>query len=121
MMATDPMTPPDVLAARTSKGRKPDAQGRLIFRPFGLFGSAYVIETAEQLARVERFERNKIIGAGWVGAVVVGLTLSLSDDASLFQAYATLVIVVAVVGGTLGYALANGRRIVKQTAMRPRP
>ncbi len=119
--ASDPTTPPDVLALHKVKSLGPDARGRLIFRPAGLFGSVYVIETAEQLARVERFERNKLVGVGWAAAVVAGLTWSLSNDASEFQAIGILVIVTVLVVGSLGYMLARGRRIVTQNAMRRRP
>lgn len=119
--ANDPITPPDVLALRTRKGWKPDAQGRLTFRPASLFGPSYVIETAEQLKRVERYERSKLIGVGWAGAAVAGLTFSLSDDASLFQAFGTLAIILVLVVGLLAYMLMGGRRIVTQTAMRARP
>ncbi len=88
------MTPPDVLAARKRAIWKPDAQGRLIFRPRGLYGSAYVVETAEQLRQVERFERAKLT---WqvilAGAVLGSVFTTQSDDTSQAMAIGEVVVV----------------------------
>lgn len=116
---TDPTTPPDVLAKRKRKGWKPDARGRLIFRPRGLYGSAYVVETGQQLDRIEKFERIKATAMVVVaGAAIATALQSDADEASVIGG---IVVVLALVAGFVGYALTAGSRIVTSTAMNQLP
>ena len=115
-----PTTPPEVLARRKRKGWRPDAQGRLMFRPGGLLGRPYVVETAEQLDRIEAYERRKIVAMPVIAGAVLAAAFSLdSDTASVGEAIGMLVVILALVAGLLVYSLLGGSRIVRDTAMRP--
>ncbi len=118
---SDPKTPHEVLARCKRKGWKPDAQGRLIFRPRGLFGSGYVVETGEQLDRIEKFERTKITLMVVVGGAAIATVLPFQSDANEGAVIGGLVVVLALVAGLVGYALIGGSRIVTGTAMRALP
>lgn len=121
MPVTDPMTPPDLLAQRKRTGWKPDAQGRLVFRPRGVSGPGYVVETAEQLQRAERFQGTKLTwGVVTVGAAMGSiLTMQSSDD--LGSAIGSVAVVLALTAGLVFHSLTSGWRVVTQTAMRPLP
>ena len=121
MIASNPMTPPDVVAMRKRKGWKPDAQGRLTFRPRGLYGSAFVVETVEQLEQIEKFERTKMIWTVVVVGAVLGSVFTMQSEDSMGAAFGALVVVLALVAGLVGYVLIGGSRIVTQTSMHPRP
>ena len=119
MTATDPITPPDVLAMNKGSNLKPDAQGRLIFRPRGVAGPGYVVETVDQLRRAERFHAIKLtLGTITVGAAVASMwTMQGSDD--LGRATGSVAVVLLLAAILVYHSVAGWRRIVARTAMRP--
>ena len=121
MTATDPMTPPDVLAMHKGKTLKPDAQGRLIFRPRGAAGPGYVVETVDQLRRAERFHAIKLtLGTITVGAAIGAmLTMQGSDD--LTRATGSVAVVLILAAVLVYHSVVGWRRVVARTAMRPLP
>lgn len=121
MTATNPTTPPDVLAMNKGRNLKPDAQGRLIFRPRGVAGPGFVVETVDQLRRAEWFHSIKLtLGTITVGAALGSvLTMQGSDDLASATGSVAVVLILAAV--LVYYSIAGWRRIVAQTAMRPLP
>lgn len=121
MTATDPMTPPDVLAMNKGRNLKPDERGRLIFRPRGVAGPGYVVENVDQLRRAEAFHRTKLtLGVITVGATIGSIsTMQGSDD--LARATGSVAVVLLLAAVLVHHSVAAWRRVVARTAMRPLP
>ena len=115
------MTPPDVLAMHKGRNLKPDAQGRLIFRPRGVAGPGYVVETVDQLRRAERFHATKLtLGVITAGAALGSvLTMQGSDDEG--RAIGSVAAVLLLAAVLVYHSVFAWRRVVTQTAMRPLP
>lgn len=121
MTTTDPIAPPDVLATKKSRNLKPDAQGRLIFRPRGVAGPGFLVETADQFRRSERFHAIKLtLGTITVGAALGSvLTMQGSDD--LTRATGSVAVVLLLAALLVYHSVAGWQRVITQTAMRPLP
>ncbi len=118
---TDPMTPPEVLAMRKGNSLKPDAQGRLIFRPHGVVGPGYVVENVEQLRRAKRFHAIKLtLGTITVGAAL-GSVVTMQESDDLARATGAVAVVLLLAAVLVYHSVAGWRRVVSQTAMRPLP
>lgn len=121
MTAIDPITPPDVLAMNKGRNLNSDAQGRLVFRPRGVAGPGFVVQTVDQLRRAERFHATKLtLGTITVGAALGSvLTMQGSDD--LARATGSVAVVLLLAALLVYHSVAGWRRVVTQTNMRPLP
>ena len=117
---TDPTASDDLMSRKRRLGWKPDKDGRLIFNAGPINGGKYLVENAEQLDRINKYERNKnglmaITGGASVGAYFIMQPEGTSES----TAFGAVVVALLFVAGTLAYSIAGVRRLVRETAMRP--
>lgn len=116
--SNEPITPNEILTQRKQKSWKPDAAGRLLFRSKGLFGAAYVVETIDQLSRVEAYNGTKNTLMVIVAGTALGTTFFMKSDASLWEAFGRLFVVAILVVALVLYSAVGGSRLVLRTGMR---
>ena len=116
---TDPMTPPDVLAMNKGRNLKSDARGRLIFRPRGVAGPGFVVETVDQLRRAERFHATKLTLGTITVVAALGSVWSMQGSDDLARATGSVAVVLLLAAILVYHSVAGWRRVVARTAMLP--
>ena len=103
------------------KNLKFDAQGRLIFRPRGVAGPGFVVETVDQLRRAERFQATKLtLGTITVGAAL-GSVLTMQGSNDLARPTGSVAVVLMLAAVLVYHSVAGWRRVITQTAVHPLP